>query len=809
MKISYNRLKNYLNINLPAEKVADYLTSTGLEVEGLEKTESIPGGLKGVVTGKVLTCEKHPNADKLQITTVDAGTDEPLQIVCGAPNVAAGQYVVVALVGTKIHPADGEPFTIKKAKIRGEKSAGMICAEDELGLGESHAGIMVLPDAPKPGTPAADYFKLETDDVFEIGLTPNRADAASHIGTARDLKALGAVKKELKNIELNMPDVSAFQPDDNSMPIAVEVKDFDLCPRYSGVTLTNLKTAPSPEWLQNTLKSIGLSPINNLVDITNFVMHETGQPLHAFDAQKITGNKVVVQTLPEGTTFKTLDDKERKLDAADLMICNTKAPMCIAGVFGGAESGVSDETTSVFIESAYFNPVSVRKTSKRHGLKTDASFRYERGTDPNITVYALKRAALLMKEIAGGNISSEIADHYPNPVKDFEVTLRFEKLNTIAGKVIPQETVVEILHGLEIKIEKQTGEHLKLKVPPYRVDVTREIDVIEEVMRIYGFDNIEMPAKLTTSLSSAPKPNPEHIRNKLADILAGIGFLEGMSNSLTKEEYYADEPDTVIIQNPLSTELGVMRKTLVYDALEACRFNQNRKNADIKLFEFGRTYRMKNGKSIERETLCMTSAGRKYPKNWNSADDPVDFSYVRGIVEMILERMNLQSFNIAFKESESAHFDFGISVTVNKKAVCELGKITEKLKKSFSLREDVYLAEWNIETLIQLASKAKVTFTPVSKYPAIQRDLALLINKSVTFDALAETVNKTERKILRNINLFDVYAGKNINADKKSYALSLTFRDDEKTLTDKRIEKVMTKIISNLKKEHGAEVRDS
>lgn len=808
MKISYNRLKNYLNINLPAETVADYLTSTGLEVEGLEKKESIPGGLRGVVTGKVLTCEKHPNADKLKITTVDAGGDEPLQIICGAPNIAANQHVVVALVGAEIHPAGGEPFTIKKAKIRGEKSAGMICAEDELSLGNAHDGIMVLPDAPKPGTPAADYFKIETDDVFEIGLTPNRADAASHIGTARDLKALGAVKTELKNIELSIPDVSTFQPDNNNLPIEVEVHDFDLCPRYSGVTLTNLKTAPSPEWLQNTLKAIGLAPINNLVDITNFVMHETGQPLHAFDAQKITGNKVVVQTLPEGTTFTTLDNKERKLDAADLMICHTRAPMCIAGVFGGAESGVSDQTTSVFIESAYFNPVSVRKTSKRHGLKTDASFRYERGTDPNITVYALKRAALLMKEIAGGTISSEIVDHYPNPINDFEVTLRFEKLNTIAGKTIPRETVVNILNGLEIKIEQQSDEHLKLKVPPYRVDVTREIDIIEEVMRIYGFDNIEMPVKLTTSLSSAPKPNPEHIRNKIADILAGIGFLEGMSNSLTKAEYYPDEKDTVLIQNPLSSELGVMRKNLIMDALEACRFNQNRKNADVKLFEFGRTYRMKNGKTTENERLCITCTGRKASKRWNSTDDKIDFSYLRGIAEMIVERMNFNTFNVSFREIDNEQFDYGLALTVNKKQICQLGKISDKLQKSFSLREDVFIADWDIDAIIQLASKAKVKFTPVSKYPAIQRDLALLINKSVTFDEMADTVNKTERKILRDINLFDVYAGKNIDADKKSYALSFTFRDEEKTLTDKRVEKVMHKIISNLKKQHGAEVRD-
>lgn len=809
MKISYNGLKNYLNINLPAETVADYLTSTGLEVEGLEKTESIPGGLKGVVTGKVLTCEKHPNADKLKLTTVDTGTGEPVQIVCGAPNVDAGQHVIVATVGAKIHPGKGEPFTIKKAKIRGEKSVGMICAEDELGLGESHDGIMVLKDSPTPGTPAADYFKIETDDVFEIGLTPNRADAASHIGTARDLKALGAVKAELKNIKLNLPDVSAFEPDNTDLPVEVEVKDFDLCPRYSGVTLTGLKTGPSPDWLQNSLKAIGLSPINNLVDITNFVMHETGQPLHAFDAAKINGNKIVVQTLAEGTTFTTLDDKERKLNAADLMICNAANPMCIAGVFGGAESGVTKNTTSVFIESAYFNPVSVRKTSKRHGLKTDASFRYERGTDPNITVYALKRAALLMKEIAGGNISSEIVDLYPNPVKDFEITLRFSKLNTIAGKVIPQQTVVDILNGLEITIDEQTGDYLKLKVPPYRVDVTREIDVIEEVMRIYGFDNIEMPAKLTTSLSSAPKPNPEHIRNRIADILAGTGFLEGMSNSLTKAEYYKDENDTVIIQNPLSSELGVMRKTLVYDALEACRFNQNRKNPDVKLFEFGRTYRMKNGKTGERESLCITSTGRRSPKSWNSPDDAVDFSYLRGIVEMILERLNLNTFHVAFKETQSSLFDYGLAVTVNKNEVCNLGKVTESLKKSFSLREDVYLAEWNLDEVIELAGKAKVRFQPVPKYPAVQRDLALLINQTVTFDELAETVSKTERKILRSINLFDVYAGKNIDADKKSYALSFSFRDDEKTLTDKRVEKVMDKITSNLKKQHNAEVRDS
>lgn len=809
MKISYNRLKEYIAIDLPAETVAEYLTSTGLEVEGIEEKVSIKGGLKGVVTGKVLTCEPHSNADKLKVTTVDIGAEQPVQIVCGAPNVDAGQYVVVATVGSEIHFTDGNSLTIKKAKIRGEKSEGMICAEDELGLGTSHEGIMVLEDSPAPGTPAADYFHIEIDSVFEIGLTPNRADAASHIGTARDLQALGAVKKELSDARLRIPDVSAFKTDNNELPVSVEIKDRTLCPRYSGVTLSGLTVKPSPEWLQNFLTSIGLTPINNLVDITNFVMHETGQPLHAFDAEKITGNKVIVQTLPKDTEFVTLDDKERLLDSTDLMICNEKEPMCIAGVFGGAKSGVSDSTTSIFLESAYFNPVSVRKTSKRHGLKTDASFRYERGTDPNITVYALKRAALLMKEYAGGEISSEIIDDYQNPIAHFEVTLRFSKLSTIAGRVIDKKTVADILKGLEIEITEETNEHLKLSIPPYRVDVIREIDVIEEVMRIYGFDRIEIPQKLTTSLSSAPHPNPELIRNKIADVLAGIGFLEGMSNSLTKAEYYPDEDDTVVIENPLSRELGVMRKTLIYDALEACLFNQNRKNRDIKLFETGRTYRLKNGKPVEKETLCLTVAGRQQPKAWNTTDDLADFSYLRGIAEMLLQRLLPATFDVQMKESAHPFMDYGIAIYVNKKKVCDLGKVSAELHDRFSLREEVFTAEWDLDALIQLSGNARVKYTPVAKYPAVQRDLALLIDRNVTFDALSETVKKAERKILRKINLFDVYEGKKIAEGKKSYALSFTFRDDAKTLTDKRIEKVMNKITTDLKRHHNAEVRDN
>ena len=807
MNISYNLLKKYIDIDVPAEKTAELLTSTGLEVEGTETRESIPGGLKGVVIGKVLTCEAHPNADKLKLTTVDVGKDEPLRIVCGAPNAAAGQYVVVATVGAEIYPIEGDPFKIKKAKIRGERSEGMICAEDEIGLGASHDGIMILDDQPAPGTPAKDYFHVETNTVFEIGLTPNRADAASHIGTARDLKALTAVHKDLNCTELKLPDVSDFKTDNQNLNIEVEVENPEACPRYSGVTLTNIKVGSSPEYIQNTLRSIGLEPINNIVDITNFVLHETGQPLHAFDADKIKGNKVRVRTLPQKTSFTTLDEKERELNERDLMICNETDPMCMAGVFGGIDSGVKESTTSVFLESAYFDPVWIRKTAKRHGLNTDASFRYERGTDPNITVYALKRAALLMKEIAGAEISSEIVDVYPEPVEDFEVTLRFDRLNRIAGKKLDPDTVVEILHRLEIKVEKVTGEAAELKVPPYRVDVQREIDVVEEVMRIYGFDRIAAPEKLSASLSSAPDPDPEKVRDHAADVLAGAGFMEGMSNSLTKSGYYDDADTTVHIANPLSSELDVMRKTLIYNAAEAVQFNRNRRVADIKLFEFGRVYSMKNGKPKERDHLCMTVTGSAHPEAWNTTDVAADFSLLKGAVELLLKRFGIDQFNVQYRETENPYFESGLALTVNKKHIADLGKLNDSLKKQFSLRSDVYVAEWNWTAFLALTDKVNVRYKPVPKYPEVRRDLALILDKKIKFSEVEEIAEKTEKKMLRNVNLFDVYEGKNIEKSKKSYAVSFVFRDDTKTLTDKKVDKVMEKLLNNFKNQLGAELR--
>lgn len=813
MKISYNWLKNYIDIDLDAQQVADWLTSTGLEVEGVEKVQSIPGGLEGIIIGEVVSCEKHQNADKLKVTQVDLGNGETKQIVCGAPNVDKGQKVVVATVGSTIYPTGGDPFEIKKAKIRGERSEGMICAEDELGIGVSHDGIMVLTDNPKTGTPAAEYFKVENDHVFEIGLTPNRADAASHIGTARDLVALGAVKDELKDKSINWPKVDTFKVDNHDLEIAIDVQNTKACPRYAGVTLTNVKVGPSPDWLQNKLRSIGLAPINNVVDITNFVLHETGQPLHAFDASKIIGNKVTVRTVADKTKFTTLDEEERELSAKDLMICNDDKPMCIAGVFGGVDSGVKEETVNVFLESAYFDPVWVRKTAKRHGLSTDASFRFERGVDPLNTIYALKRAAILMKELCGASISSEIVEEYPQKHDSFEITFNMDNLDRIGGKSLDIELVKAILTKLEIVIDEENGRELKLLVPPFKVDVQREIDVIEEVLRIYGYDNIEIPQKLSSSLSYAPKPNPEVIRNRASELLVSRGFLEAMSNSLTKADYYEmfksiDSKGIVKIANPLSSELNVLRTSIVFDLLEAAQFNQNRQSTDIKLFEFGRTYSVKNDKSKECEKLAIAVAGNQEPEAWNTQSKKVGFDFIKGAVSALIDAFGLDKFNVQWKESEAGFLSSGLSITINKNHVADLGIISGDLLKEFSLKQDLYFAEIDWTNFMKLAGQAKVGFKPVSKYPSMRRDLALIVDKEVPFSSIVEVAEKTEKKLLENVNLFDVYEGKKIEDGKKSYAVSFIFRDEQKTLTDKKVDKVMSKLLQNLEKETGAGLRE-
>lgn len=812
MKISYSWLKQYANIDLSAEHLGELLTDCGLEVEGIEEVQSIPGGLEGLVIGEVMTCTQHPNADRLKCTTVNIGKEELLSIVCGAPNVAQGQKVVVATVGTTLYPTDGDSFKIKKGKIRGEVSEGMICAEDEIGLGKDHDGIIVLDEGANVGTPAAKHYNIESDYVFEIGLTPNRADAASHIGTARDLVALSVTKETLDVKEINWPSVDHFKVDNTDLSLDIEVKDQEACPRYAGLTINNVEVKESPEWLQNRLKAIGLAPINNVVDITNYVLHETGQPLHAFDIDQITGNKVIVQTLDEGNTFTTLDEQERKLSEKDLMICNEEEGMCIAGVFGGIKSGVSDSTTKVFLESAYFNPVSVRKTAKRHGLNTDASFRFERGVDPNITIYALKRAALLIQEIAGGQISSEITDIYPTPIENFEVDFKYANCDRLIGKKIDRTVIKDILTALELSITKETEEGLLLSVPPVKVDVQREVDVIEEVLRIYGYNNIEMPEKLQSSLAYVEKPNKEHIQNSVSDLLSSNGFAEMMANSLTKSAYYENNEiwkreNCIEMLNPLSSELDVMRQSLVYNALEAAAYNQNRKSEDLKLYEFGKTYRKTEKGTLEEKHLSILISGKQNLESWNSQDENANFYHLKGMIELILKKTGLSGFGLRWEEDKSGLFSYGMQLSINNKKAVQLGAINEQLMKQFGLRNDTFYADFNWDVIVALIKNVKVKYQPLPKFQAMRRDLALLISNDIQFDQINQIAYKTEKKLLKEVNLFDVYQGKNLEKGKKSYAVSFVFRDDNKTMTDQQIDKVMDKMLKQFESQLGATLR--
>ncbi len=815
MKISYNWLKNYINTDLSAEEVSKILTDTGLEVEGIEHFESVKGGLEGLVIGKVISCEKHPNADKLTVTTVDVGNGTELPIVCGAPNVAIGQKVVVATVGTTLYSGD-EEFKIKKAKMRGEPSEGMICAEDEIGLGTSHDGIMVLDDSAKIGIPAKKYFNIETDTVFEIGLTPNRIDGASHIGTARDLAAYLSLTKKT---ELIKPSVDDFKVDNNNLPIEIIVENKEACPRYTGVTVSNVKVKTSPEWLQNRLKAIGLKPINNLVDISNFVLHETGQPLHFFDADIIQGNKVIIKTLPRGTLFTTLDEEKRELSSDDLMICNENNGMCIAGVFGGIKSGVTENTKNVFIESAHFNSVYVRKTAKRHDLHTDASFRFERGSDPNGTVYALKRAALLMKEISGGEISSEIVDIYPNPVVDYKVDLTFRNLKRLIGKEIEKEKVKNILESLDIKIVKEDDEKLSLEVPTYRVDVQREVDVIEEVLRIYGYNNIEISEHVNSSLSYSPKPDKEKIQNTISDILTANSFNEIMCNSLTKADYYNNletykASNLVKIYNPLSIDLNVMRQTLLFGGLESIMYNQNRRNPDLKLYEFGNCYYLKDSESEnllkkynEEQHLAIFITGNKTEENWITKVEPTSFFLLKTYVENILEKLGFDLNQIKSEDVSSDLFTEGLSYQYNKNKLVNFGILNKKLLKAFDINTKVYFAEFSWDTVLKLSAKNSIRYTEIPKYPEVRRDLALLLNKEVKFANIKELAYKSERKLLKKVSLFDVFEGEKLGADKKSYAISFILQDENKTLTDKQIDKIMNNFIRVFEKELGAQIR--
>ena len=806
MKISLNWLQQYIKLDLEVNQISEFLTDTGLEVEGIEEIESIKGGLKGIVIGELVTCHQHPNADRLKVTTVNIG-ESVLDIVCGAPNIAVGQKVLVATIGTVLYDGE-ESFKIKKGKIRGEVSMGMICAEDELGLGSSHDGIMVLPNELEVGTLASDYFKIENDTVFEIGLTPNRSDAMGHFGVARDLKTV--LNHNGSELEMCLPTLKQFKTDNNNLSISVEVENSELCPRYSAVSISGIKIEPSPEWLKNRLKSIGIESKNNIVDVTNFVLHETGQPLHAFDAKKITGNKIVVKTLSEKTKFITLDEVERDLSAEDLMICNEKEGMCLAGVFGGLDSGVSDSTTSIFLESAYFNPVSVRKTAKRHHLSTDSSFRFERGCDPNMTLYALKRAALLIQEIAGGEISSEIVDIYPNEIKHFELELTYKKLDSLIGEKIEREAVKSILTDLEIEIVSETQTGLSLKVPPFRADVQREVDVIEEVLRIYGFNTVKIPSKLNTSISHSDEVNPEQIRNITSDLLSSNGFSEIMNNSLTKESYIhliseLNEEENVKILNPLSQDLNVMRQSLLFSGLENISYNINRKNQDLKLYEFGKTYHKVEGENQEKEHLMLLLTGKVNSENWNTTKDKTDFFVMKEKVEHILFRLGITK--IKSEEISTYGFSEGLMYKHKKNRLVCFGKVDKKIIKSFGIKQELYYADFNWDLILNLVLNTKIKYSEVSKFPSVKRDLSLLIDKEVTFKELNTIAKQTETKILKSVNLFDVYVGDKLPEGKKSYALSFILEDNTKTLTDKYIDKVMNKLISSYETKLGAEVR--
>ena len=803
MTISYQWLKEYIDIPETAEEIGKILTSTGLEVESAELHEAVKGGLKGLVIGTVITCSKHPNADKLSVTTVDVGGEKILPIVCGAPNVAAGQRVVVATPGTTVYPTKGEPFTIKNAKIRGEQSEGMICAEDEIGLGESHAGIIVLTTDVPNGTPASTYFNVQSDYRIEIGLTPNRADAASHLGVARDIKAS-------KNRSIKWPSVEAFKTANTNLVIPVEVENFQACPRYSAVTLTNVSVKESPAWLKDRLMAIGLTPINNIVDITNFICHEVGQPLHAFDADEITGGKVIVKTLPAGSKFTTLDNKERQLLANDLMICNAVEGMCIAGVFGGVKSGITSNTQNVFLESAYFAADYVRKTSMHHQLKTDASFRFERGTDPNITVYALKRAALLIQELAGGVISSEIVDVYPTKVENRLIVVKDKNVNRLIGKSIPREEVISILGRLDIEVTEQKDDRYTVSVPPYRVDVVHEADIIEEILRIYGFNNIELKETVGADfLAEFPVKNMDKFKKSIGEMLVANGFYEIWTNSLTNFAYqqkhkltFHGEP--VEILNKLSEEQGVMRQTMLFTGLEVCSHNINRKQKDLKLYEFGKVYARENGKYLEENILALYLTGNVETENWQHKTQAVTYYDLVQHVHHILNKSGFKS--VSQENIKDQLLDYGVRITSGSKEIGKIGKVKTVLLKDFGIKQEIFYAELNTSLLFQAATP-KLVIQDVAKFPEVRRDLSLVINKQVSFDEIQRLILETEKRLIKNIIAFDVYEGDKIPEGKKAYALAFTLLDDNKTLTDEEIDKTMDKLMKAFEQRLGAVIR--
>jgi phenylalanyl-tRNA synthetase beta chain len=818
MKISYNWIKDYLKIDLEPSKVAEILTGIGLEIEGMDEWVSVKGGLEGVVIGEVLTCKKHPDADKLSVTTVDVDGEEPLHIVCGAPNVAAGQKVPVATIGTVVFKGD-ESLEIKKSKIRGELSEGMICAEDELGLGTSHDGIMVLDKDAKPGTPASAYFKIEKDFVFEIGLTPNRIDSGSHFGVARDLAAYLNLNAGM-NGKAILPSVANFKPDNRDNIYEVIIENSVDCPRYTGITISGITVGESPDWLKNKLRAIGQNPINNVVDITNFVQHEVGQPLHAFDADKIDGKKVIIKNLPEKSKFITLDGNERSLSAKDLMICNPVEGMCIAGVFGGIKSGVSSSTKNIFLESAYFNPVAIRKTSKRHGLKTDASFRFERGADPNITTYALKRAIMLIKEIAGGKISSEIVDVYPIPLKNEEIEVNYNNINRLIGKSIDQPTVKKILGLLDIEIKEEYGDILTLGIPSYRVDVKKEADVIEEILRIYGYNNVEVTNHVNSTLSYPEKPDKEKVVNIVSDLLSANGFAEIMCNSLNPAAWYEQNADfdneqLVILANPLSSDLNAMRQSLLYGGLSSVAWNLNRQNPDLRLYEFGHCYFYKKDQNshptadnyTEKGALDLFLTGNLTRQNWNIKNNPTGFFNVKSFVEMILSRLGIEVESFTISESDKKYFSESLTYQLNKKIIAEAGSISKRYLTQFDIGQDVYYGHIEWDYLMKVIKSHSISFNELSKYPSVRRDLALLLDRGIKFQQIKELAYRTEKNILHDVNLFDVYESDSLGKNKKSYAVSFILRDDVKTMTDKNIDKIINNLIRVFESELNAQIR--
>ena len=808
MTISYNWLKQFINLPWDAEKTGDLLTDLGLEVEGIEAFSSVKGGLEGVVVGHVLECTQHTNADRLKITKVDIGTADPIQIVCGATNVAVGQKVPVATVGTTLYDAEKKPWQIKKGNIRGEVSEGMICSEDELGLGESHDGIMVLDAKTKPGTPFASVLEIENDIVFEIGLTPNRADAMSHWGVARDLKA-GLLQKGI-SAKLDTPSTSSFRIDNRTLKISIKVEDSTLAPRYCGITISNIKVESSPAWLQNRLKAIGQSPINNIVDVTNYVLHGLGQPLHAFDAAKIVGNTVLVKTLPAGTKFTTLDGVERELHEEDLMICDAEKPMCIAGVFGGMSTGVTEETTSIFLESAYFNPVNIRKTAKRHSLSTDASFRFERGIDPKIADYALRHAAILILQVAGGEITNDLIDIYPKRIDDHQVFLNFEKTNKIIGEEISKETIKDILTSLDIKIINITETGIGMTIPAYRNDVTRDIDVIEEILRVYGYNNIKFSQKLHASISAIVPGEDYLVQNKIAMQLAAIGFNEMMNNSLTSPKYSElsksiKEDYNVAIINPLSQDLAVLRQSMLFTGLETIEYNSNRKNNDLKLFEFGKTYHNYPSGRTENKHLSLFLTGLKTEGNWAIPNTKTNFFFGKGTVANIMERLGLDIYTEEITENDI--FSEGLAFKIKNEIIVEFGIIKKQIAKELDIETEVFFADFNWDMVLNEIPLKGFKLKPIAKYPSSQRDFALLLDDSVSFTSLREAAFKTEKKLLKNVTLFDVYKDNNLPMGKKSYALSFTFLDETKTLTDKEVDKIMSRLQNTFQTEFEATLR--